>query len=550
MASLTRQKAFTLIELLIAVALMLVLMIGVHRLFAMVADAIGTSQAISSAVRDTQSAQTIMTYDVQHMATIDAPCILLRSEATPAFRSATDEKADRDYSVSANSTARDDAKLTIDIDGNNTEGELTVAGEMVKPANYNNRNHRTDIFSFFARGAFSRQTGGGVIPSTGVSYQPMVSQMNTNEAWIWYGHLKLADNAGGFNSTNPGSGTFASNPNNFYASQWVLGRIQMCLKEPTQITGSSASPVYHVAIPERMPDGTIKTVEQDCYTGSTGAEAPLSFNSGNTRSSAKATHSDGSAINIQDCRYDLACTSISAFRLKLTQLMLASAPTQDWWDSLMLYNTSSAQSPERFQCNPFVLRPLNAETYSQQYPLFLRGCSQFMVEYAGDFLNQNPITGAVLNDYCDAKSSPTAPLPTDGQIDFVMVGTAPNQVRQIRWYGLPRDVDGDGQILLTKSSAVPNTGDVLPLRDLWTTSPIDCGLLAPFERSAPGQGTDLLKAAAQTNYMQTMARGAAYTCAWGPADKKPSMFRIHITVDDPAGRTSDGSTFEYVFKVQ
>src|SRR5207237_565620 len=103
-------------------------------------------------------------------------------QATPAFRNRADELADRDY-VAGNTLAQRQAEiLTQDVDGNNKEGEPGIAGETIPAAILNHRNHRTDIFSFFARGLYHRQTGN-------TNPDVFVSDMSSREAWIWYGHL-------------------------------------------------------------------------------------------------------------------------------------------------------------------------------------------------------------------------------------------------------------------------------------------------------------------------------------------------------------------------
>src|SRR5947209_17221594 len=105
----------------------------------------------------------------------------------------------------------------------------------------------------------------------------------------------------------------------------------------------------------------------------------------------------------------------------------------------------------RYQANPIPQRPPQQPPSTPQQlaqwasgaaagqaPIFLRGCSQFIVEYAGDFLSQDPTTGIV-----------TAAQP-DGEIDYILdnvvANGTPQFVRRVRWYGFPRDVTGDGKV--------------------------------------------------------------------------------------------------------
>jgi hypothetical protein len=292
-----------------------------------------------------------------------------------------------------------------------------------------------------------------------------------------------------------------------------------------------------------------------------------------------------------------------------------------WWRYMFLedYRSGNDGLPLPFHANPFVAKPITADNYAQQMPVFLPGCTQFIVEYAGDFLDQendgnSNFYGQVKNVYFELPWQLPAgsPLPadyvepkTDGEIDYILDWTDSNNnglidsaaerasvKKRIRWYGLPRDVDGNGIIL--GGAAASNTvnsnflKDVVPLRDVAYAASFSTvpelvakarfrGLLrspqmansgAPFERIGPQRivGKDAQSMAqegvqSKNQTLRMLANYAAvgnpgmqpddyYTCVWTYKDRKPSMFRITIVVDDPGGRLSDGQTFEYVFKVQ
>ncbi|MDQ3826554.1 MAG: hypothetical protein M3325_12795, partial [Actinomycetota bacterium] len=74
-------------------------------------------------------------------------------------------------------------------------------------------------------------------------------------------------------------------------------------------------------------------------------------------------------------------------------------------------NSNSA----RFHGTPYPDKPLTPYGVSQTVPVFVRGCTQFMVEYAGDYLKQDPVTGAVTGTYLGG------PAGVDGQVDYVLV---------------------------------------------------------------------------------------------------------------------------------
>ena len=59
-------------------------------------------------------------------------------------------------------------------------------------------------------------------------------------------------------------------------------------------------------------------------------------------------------------------------------------------------------------------------------PYFLQHCSQFIVEYAGDYMQQ------------DVNGNMTG-LGPDGQIDYYLDA---NGNKHIRWYGMPRSSTG------------------------------------------------------------------------------------------------------------
>jgi hypothetical protein len=170
----------------------------------------------------------------------------------------------------------------------------------------------------------------------------------------------------------------------------------------------------------------------------------------------------------------------------------------------------------------------------------------------------------------------------DGQIDYVIDTSAdpadpPNDptkwVRRVRWYGLPRDVTGDGHI--TINDVVP-LADVLAYYEIYTRRNPDStvGLatrsVGPWESQLPltDQTDDktstkqgLLTAGLKNNtlpkrqkeqysqqdYAQmTNADAAAfrYTCAFHNA--APPLIRITMKIEDPTGKLRDGQWYQYI----
>ena len=140
-----------------------------------------------------------------------------------------------------------------------------------------------------------------------------------------------------------------------------------------------------------------------------------------------------------------------------------------------------------------------------------------MVEYAGDFVTQtsvDPYSG--LSDERDGEVTAVVP---DDKIDFVVIPDAKTKTRihNIRWYGLPRDTDGDGIVRGYQGGRRNNEmPDVVPLRDVRLTAPGSPGE-AKFERMYDPTGKPRLPLPAGGDYTRSMAPDASYVVAWGPA---------------------------------
>lgn len=489
------RRAFTLIELLISMGLMVVLMIGVNIIFSGVGQATSAITILSRITRDAQAAQAVMSQDMTGAVTDDAPFLIIRSERIAAFRNKQDQLGNVDPA---------DPMIEADASAGTFSHSTAI---------YDARNHRIDRLKFFSRGSFRRQTGND---------GTYVDDLGSREAQISYAHLKLYNGTGTLSDANsfpdPGDSAVA-NPNNLFATQWILGRNAMLLAVPNS-------------------SGAIKdtgNVAQNFYS-----------HSNPNLSSLTAGVTDQAGFLVQSSRFDLVSGGILEQARQIQNVALADPN----WQSNFTY---------RFWANPLYLRPLDSYKLSQTTPIFLRACTQFMVEYAGDYLNQNQTTGAIINtcEYIGATGYvDTGASGTDGQIDFIINPTT--GARSIRWYGLPRDANGDGAISIAPAdhNQIP---DVAPLRDIIRKFiPTAAGV--PMERfqSLSPVGTD---------YATIMAAGAVYQCTWGPGKtfgtyvdvmgrtqfipppQAPEMLRIVFVLDDPSGRV-EGQAFEYVFKLK
>ncbi len=582
--------AFTLVELMISIALVVLLILGVNQVFLYTSQAVGSGQAINDAIRNGRSIQQTMGADLANAVPngLDANSsagLVITSTSVYGFRNAADLAGDRDGNPA-----------TIDLQADGLE---TDPGDVISPFRYGTRNYRTDTISFFARGRYPRQTGGSGL--TGA----FVTNMSSDEAWVWYGHLQLPDNsapnastqtptvfvgAGAGPTAGPNAGATASpavNPNNYFAEQFVIGREAVLLRPTAPAAAGNAVPGTTI-----FANG-VSGVSQP-HIGLSGAAPYWSL-------SATCAASDGTGFGLADSRYDLAAGTIPQFQANLVAWMQptgSAAAARDWW--------TATNYPHAFHCNPFVPKPLTPQGMAQALPYFVRGCTQFTVEFAGDFVTQNnDPTDVTYNNSGDTRAGkPDAlvsnqPKPSDGTygdvitdggdgvLDFFVDKSAdPNNPalwsRHIRWYGLPRDDNGDGHIngfkgsynSLTAGAATQSNNDLLdvvPVRDVVLTA-LHTELLPATTHGVGGysgenfewfpspdqtsdNSTNNPVAKPMADYAAVTPTGVsptnipAYTAAFGPFDPRVKLVRVTITLNDPTGRLRDGQTYQYVFPV-
>ncbi len=525
-----RAAAFTLVEVMISVALVLFLIIGVNQVFKMTTDTIGQGQALSLNVRDMRAAQGVVFSDLNAAVMQDLPAFIITSSRVSTFRNPIDRLVDRDG-----------LPLTIDLDSDNAEGEAVTAvpGEIISPATYNYRSHRTDRLAFFARDVYRRQTGND---------GTFASATQSNEAYIWYGHLMLPNNSGVHKG--PGTETFATNQNNSDGSTFALGRHLILMRDPNDPAFVASGEVHYNRRPALPAAGSGLPVAPNPDL------EPLAYGSA-------PSDSDAATRNFTS-RYDLAGISIAQFLFDVTEAATGTAPDPNWYQRLLFTGVpaiiTSPLPPARdfrFEADRFFAKPLDSAKAARLAPILLNGCSQFIVEYAGNYVTQNDDPGAT--DFGDI--GPTTPDP-EGTIDFIVDNSSGVPVRSIRWYGMPRDVAGpvtaaspsggpDG-IVVPGTADAPSL-DVVPLRDVRGTA-------SPFERYVDeeleviGPAENYLEIA--TDGTSNMAEDARYTCVWGPDiflspivaqnNPLPRMLRITFALDDPDGRLAEGQTYEFV----
>jgi hypothetical protein len=518
----------------ISIAIALVLIIGVNQVFKIAAQTVGAGQAFSAITRDERVAHFSVYTDVHNITTVNQPALLISSQCQIAFRD------QQDFVSEPSGQAK---TLTINKVGIPVSQVLLGA-----------RNYRVDTLGFFASGdVYQRQTA-----SAGY----FVSPTTATSAYVWYGHLALPNNAqitataaantpwygtptGKGDLFDPGqttglSGTAgATNDNNLYAAQWILGRVAMLM-----VPGAATNPTPPAADTYFIP-----------YTSPTN---PLAYG---------VLANDGTSP-IQSSRYDLVAASATAIANTLNTPALRSG--------MLFRSTGSPTTVFRYEANPFPVKPLNAQNMAGVAPIFLNHCCNVIVEYAGDYLTQqpqylpnsttlNPQWGQVIT------SAGNGGAQGDGTVDFVVDesndptatngvgGTNPALwVARTRWYGFPRDANSDGAIDLVH--------DVVPLRDVLQASVTLGGAslsaaTVPWETfsASPAFPVPTNSGSTPFNYAAataTVPTGAKYTCSWGSESSwplatgissgLPRMLRITISLDDPAGRLAAPQTYEYV----
>lgn len=461
------RPAFTLLELLISVALVLVLILGVNVVFSMTTQTVGAGNALGTAYRANQSAHGVIYQDFRSMIVgSEAPCFVISMQRRSAFRNAADREADKDGDP-----------RTLDING---DGDESDAGEnLLINVAYNHRNRRIDKIAFFARGKFSRQTGTADRFWDAAPGGSTAIPLSSDEAWVRYGFLSLPDNAtppvyrqpahdadvNGRPLFNP-----RDNPNNFYSTQWILGRQVTVLTDNPGITAGAYTGPVNDTTPLQPLD-------------------PISTAAGET------------GEPLQNNRYDVALTRMSRYRVQVANAPASGTFRQLYWQ---------LHGDFYFRGNNLVTKPVDPAAVSRLLPVFVPNCSHFAVEFSGDFVGQ------------DADGIATSEGP-DGVPDYMVSGPTNGRVRSTRWYGYPRDVDGDG--------VIQKENDVVPV----------------FE-SFGGTHNKLAFERDRTTHR--------YLCGWGAdaatADTnrvgRPSMLRFTLVVDDD--RISEGQVFEYVGAVR
>jgi len=449
--------AFTLVELMISLAMVLILILGINYVFRSATDAVSAGQNLNVINADSQSAQPVVFDDLRNVSK-NPPCFIIASQLVTQFLNADDAKTGSDPTKMITDNA---GTATVIFENGTSAGNTTY----VSPAILGPRCHRADILKFFAHALYQRRTGNdGTYFGTETSDDAFIeyghAALPTNDLQYYYGPSCLPNTTTGVYN---GVQNFSGYPRlGAYASDWVLARRVTLMKDPSTIT-PTGDLFYQVAAAASNGIG-----------GAFGANiTPLAYGTLDSNSVA------ANQTQFQSSRYDLAGATPEEFDRIIANAILMWAnqatPANDysgtslWWNPLVYcyqltqtiatppqsaalssppytapyYNAAPVNSGlptitstnpqtdpglwyDRPQCNPTVQIPVTAASLAQMAPYFLQHCSQFIVEYAGDYMQQDQY-GNMTN------------LGPDGQIDFFLDA---NGNKHIRWYGMPRSPTG------------------------------------------------------------------------------------------------------------
>jgi hypothetical protein len=626
----------------ISLALVLILIVGINFVFRSATDAVGAGQALNQINADAQSAQPVLFNDLNNVAE-PPPLFIISSQLVTQFLNADDAKTSSDPCVIPIDNAGNYAY--IGQPGKQPTYLSNAPQQSVSIATLNSRNHRADLLKFIAHYLYPRRTGpDGTFFASDSSNDAYVeighAALPTLDQSAYYGPSELPAGNSGYDSymdQNTPATPIPGVPRiGAFASDWVLSRRLTLMKDPTTITTVGD---YYYAYNARYPHGIY-----DQYGNYVPNLTPLSYGTEDNNPHDNPTGGSQPSNLFQTSRFDLAGITPENFDRVIDNAILGwqsagYTGTSLWWNPLVYtlpltqvnptipqtaqtslppyttnyiplaptyYGSTTPMTPlttdpgqwyARTQCNPTIQNPVTAASLAEMSPYFLQHCSQFIVEYAGDYMQQDPVTGKMTG------------LGPDGQIDYYLDA---NANKHIRWYGMPRSStgvphpgDSSGKLVLIRgfdrndvtpqgaddptystggtpaTTALNYFTDVIPLRDYYTmyeffqpnppNKPVV--ITPPWEVDvsfAPnrdyGEYLALNTTAAYTySYtngtvnppttvtltLQAFGNAAIpphYVAAWH--DDMPALIRILIKVDDPNNKVKDGPWYEYIFKLK
>ncbi len=348
---------FTLVELMISIVMVLMLVAGINAVFQAATKTTGTGMAVEEMTRSMRASERLFTRDFSHIVPAwEMPCLTIFSMQQFAFRNRSDMNNDPDGNAN-----------TVDLNGDGMETNKAI-GEYVYPFIYNDRNHRVDRIGFFARDSvtpFERQTG-NLAPLNSSDPSLLIASDKSEEAYIWYGHLRLpkrAENPQYNDYFNPGQPD-PGNINNRFSDDWCFGRAAILLKNleyaPNDVEFIRRSTVWL----SPLRQGSFSRYADPLIKG---------------------------RWAIEQSRYDLADTTIREFRENVVEAFASGNFNRDRLLDAMDY---------RFHCKPWAMRGTKQGDSIRMdvemaltVPFVQRGVSQFV---APPVSRDNQVQGATI----------------------------------------------------------------------------------------------------------------------------------------------------------
>jgi len=486
--------AFTLTELLVAIALLAIIMVAVTTIFRTAGQTVAMGIAITDANRAIAAAGQQFHQDIIGYSDtdpyVDGSGLWTANETDPSY--APPFLFLRNFTQNS---YRDQNALTA----NTTEA------------------FRLDSIGFFTRGAFKRQTGSNQL----IDLMPVFTR-----AYVWYGHLRLTD-GNGLNPRPPGyvnTNWQVDNPTNYFASQWILGRRAVLLGDVIP-TGSQQGHIVdylgqqvHFYGRDWDPAGT---QAGENYQWDPTRLTPLS-------SAAQATLYDQSGYiateKFTESRYDLVGLNreqtwgdyrdlVQTYQTRFQAGNPLYSPS--WVERY--FTTRHVGSPTEaididWAQSTIANNKANFQTLAAlAVPILLRNCTSFTVEFAGDYVDQDAAGNVKSGSNANFDVTDPATWHLDGVIDYDVV----NGRQQIRWYGL-------GNTVQSKRGC---------------TNPMPFELLSNATTYTCGWTRDMLCLPLTT-----------------PVTPQPSLaprlLRLTVNVTDPQGRIVEDMTRQFVLPVK
>ena len=234
---------FTLIELSLSVAILLIIMLGLNYVFTQANLTIGAAAAAGDENRASRTVQGVLSQDFRD-AVPDSPVFVISMQCVSWFQSNQDYQSTDTGQYTYNQPITGNF-YAMKLDPGNT-GTPTY---LIPPASVNYRSHRVDFISFFIRGGpYHRQTANG---------GSFTSSTTSNEGWVYIGHVALPVRTSG----RPGTfyppeddallGKTADQVVGAYAADWVVGRVLMLLKDHATLVNNSDQYIPVQSVPGR-----------------------------------------------------------------------------------------------------------------------------------------------------------------------------------------------------------------------------------------------------------------------------------------------------------